>query len=93
VWIAGKPPSEDVIAMLRSYGIAPDHESGSDDESGSEEDDADDVPRLIGTGVLADVARRPQGPGRPGREPVPGLTRTLRADGSDPVAVTADQKH
>ena len=51
VWISGKPPSEEVIALLRSYGIAP------DDESGPEGDDADDVPRPVGTGVMADVAQ------------------------------------
>jgi ankyrin repeat protein len=27
VWISGKPPSEEVIALLRSYGITPDDES------------------------------------------------------------------
>ena len=50
-WISGKPPSEEVIALLRSYGIAP------DDESGPEGDDADDVPRPGGSGVMADVAQ------------------------------------
>ena len=50
-WISGKPPSEEVIALLRSYGIAP------DDESGPEGDDADDVPRPGGSGVTADVAQ------------------------------------
>ena len=51
VWISGKPPSEEVIALLRSYGIAP------DDESEPEGDDADDVPCPVGTGVMADVAQ------------------------------------
>jgi ankyrin repeat protein len=51
VWIAGKPPSEEIIALLRSYGVAPDNESGP------EGDDADDVPRSAGTGVMADVAQ------------------------------------
>ena len=50
-WISGKPPSEEVIALLRSYGIAP------DDEPEPEGDDADDAPRSTGTGVVADVAR------------------------------------
>jgi ankyrin repeat protein len=50
-WISGKPPSEEVIALLRGYGIAP------DDESGPEGDDADDVPRSVGTGMMADVAQ------------------------------------
>jgi ankyrin repeat protein len=51
VWISGKPPSEEVVALLRSYGIAP------DDESGPEGDDADGVPRPAGSGVMADVAQ------------------------------------
>ena len=51
VWISGKPPSEEVIALLRSYGIAP------DDKPEPEGDDADDVPRPVGTGVMADVAQ------------------------------------
>jgi Ankyrin repeats (many copies) len=51
VWISGKPPSEEVIALLRSHGIAP------DDESGPDGDDADDAPRSIGTGPMADVAQ------------------------------------
>ena len=66
-WIAGKPPSEDVIALLRSYGITPDDEPGpegddadeaeGDDADEAEGDDPDDLPHLAGTGVMADVAR------------------------------------
>jgi ankyrin repeat protein len=51
-WTSGKPPSEEVMALLRTYGIAPDQESGSDTES----EDADEVPGSVGTGVLADIA-------------------------------------
>jgi ankyrin repeat protein len=51
VWISGKPPSEEVIALLRSYGVTP------DDESEPQGDEADDVPRSAGTGVMADVAQ------------------------------------
>jgi ankyrin repeat protein len=54
VWIPGKPPSEEIIALLRSYGITP------DDESGPEGDDADDVPRSAGSGVMADIAQHLQ---------------------------------
>jgi len=50
VWIPGKPPSEEVIALLRRYGITP-------DESGPQGDDADDMPRPAGHGVMADVAQ------------------------------------
>ncbi|HMH90519.1 MAG TPA: ankyrin repeat domain-containing protein [Streptosporangiaceae bacterium] len=68
-WIAGKPPSEEITALLRTYGIAPDDESGTDDEPGPgdrsglggepghEGDGAACAPGLIGTGVMADVAR------------------------------------
>jgi ankyrin repeat protein len=51
VWISGKPPSEEVIALLRSYGITP------DDESEPQGDDADGAPRPAGSGVTADVAQ------------------------------------
>ena len=54
VWISGKPPSEEVIGLLQSYGIA------LDGESKPEGDDADDVPRSIGTGVMADIAHHLQ---------------------------------
>jgi ankyrin repeat protein len=50
-WISGKPPSEEVVVILRSYGIRP------DDESDSEGDEAGDGPRPAGTGVVADIAR------------------------------------
>jgi ankyrin repeat protein len=51
VWISGKRPSEEVIDLLRGYGITPDDESepGPDDEG-------DPAPSL-GSGVMADVAR------------------------------------
>jgi ankyrin repeat protein len=42
VWISGKPPSEEVIGLLRSYGITPDDESWP---AGG--DDADDAPRWL----------------------------------------------
>lgn len=54
VWISGKPPSEEVTALLRSYGVTPDDES----EPGG--DEAGDVPRSIGTGVMADMAHHLQ---------------------------------
>jgi ketosteroid isomerase-like protein len=58
-WVSGKPPSEEVIALLRSYGIAPDDEpgpGGDDPEAGGGEADGDDAVSA-GTGVMADVAR------------------------------------
>jgi ankyrin repeat protein len=48
-WIAGKPPSEEVTALLRRYGITP-------DESEPRRDEREDLPRSIGTGVMADMA-------------------------------------
>lgn len=51
VWIAGKPPSEEVAEVLRAYGITP-------DEPGEEPQSEDQMVRSssIGTGVLAEVA-------------------------------------
>jgi ankyrin repeat protein len=51
VWISGKPPSEEVADLLRSYGISP------DEPPGQERDDEEDAPGAIGTGVMADIAR------------------------------------
>jgi ankyrin repeat protein len=51
VWIASKPPSEDVAELLLSYGISP------DDEAEPQPEDPDDPPLSLGTGVMADIAR------------------------------------
>jgi ankyrin repeat protein len=51
VWIPGKPPSEEVMDLLRGYGIGP-----SDSAEQQPEDNAE-VPGSIGTGVMADMAR------------------------------------
>jgi ankyrin repeat protein len=51
VWISDKPPSEEVIDLLRGYGINP------DDEPGLQPDDQTEVPGAAGTGVMADIAR------------------------------------
>ena len=51
VWISGKPPSEEVIDLLRGYGIAP------GDEPEPQPDDQAEVPGAGGTGVMADIAR------------------------------------
>jgi ankyrin repeat protein/predicted Fe-Mo cluster-binding NifX family protein len=52
VWISDKPPSEQVAALLRVYGITP-------DEPAEQERPVDEtvVPGSIGTGVMADIAR------------------------------------
>jgi ankyrin repeat protein len=50
VWVAEKPPSEEVADLLRSYGITP-------DESPEQDRDEADAPGAIGTGVMADIAR------------------------------------
>jgi hypothetical protein len=39
-WIAGKPPSEEVIALLRSCGITPDDEPGSEGDEAAGDDTA-----------------------------------------------------
>jgi len=51
VWIAGKPPSEEVIDLLRKYGITP------DDEPEPEPDDEGGPALSLGTGVMAEMAR------------------------------------
>jgi ankyrin repeat protein len=52
VWVTGKPPSEDLVPLLREYGIAP--------ESEPEPEEDDEMPGEIGTGIMADVARHLQ---------------------------------
>lgn len=51
VWIAGKPPSEEVMDLLRRYGIGP------SDSAEQQPEDLAEIPGSIGTGVMADVAR------------------------------------
>jgi hypothetical protein len=50
VWISAKPPSEEVMALLRSYGITP------DEPAGQQPDDQATEPGSAGTGVMADIA-------------------------------------
>jgi ankyrin repeat protein len=54
VWIPGKPPSEEVMDLLRRYGIGPSHEA--EQQPG----DLAEVPGSIGTGVMAEMARHLQ---------------------------------
>src|SRR5262249_46417832 len=51
VWISDKPPSEEVISLLRGYGITP------DDEPEPPLDEREDLPRSIGAGVMAEIAQ------------------------------------
>ncbi len=51
VWIAGKPPSEEIADLLRRYGIAP------DEPADHQPDDQAGVAGPVGTGVMADIAR------------------------------------
>lgn len=51
VWISGKPPSEEVIDLLRLYGITP------DDQPDPRADEEDSPAPSLGTGVMADLAR------------------------------------
>ena len=51
VWISGKPPSEEVMDLLRGYGITPDDEP----EVQTDDEDGPATPSL-GTGAMADVA-------------------------------------
>jgi ankyrin repeat protein len=50
VWIPGKPPSEEVMDLLRRYGIGP------GDAAEQPPEDPAEVPGPIGTGVMAEVA-------------------------------------
>jgi ankyrin repeat protein len=52
VWISGKPPSEEVIDVLRSYGITADRADAE-----QRPDDTGQVNVSIGAGVMADIAR------------------------------------
>jgi ankyrin repeat protein len=51
VWISGKPPSAEVMSLLRRYGITPDEPAAQQPGDQTEE------PASIGTGVMADIAR------------------------------------
>jgi hypothetical protein len=51
VWVAEKPPSEDVMDLLRHYGIGP------IEPTQPEFDVQTEAPGSIGTGVVADIAR------------------------------------
>jgi ankyrin repeat protein len=51
VWIPGKPPSEEVMDLLRRYGIGP------GDAAEHQPEDVVEVPGSVGTGVMADMAR------------------------------------
>lgn len=51
VWISGKPPSEEVMDLLRRYGITP------DEPATQQPGDQTEAPASIGTGVMADIAR------------------------------------
>ncbi|HEX5117633.1 MAG TPA: ankyrin repeat domain-containing protein [Pseudonocardiaceae bacterium] len=53
VWVSDKPPSDEVGALLRAYGIAPDDEAESAEEFA--DDDGSDS---IGTDALAEVAHQ-----------------------------------
>jgi ankyrin repeat protein len=50
-WISGKPPSEEVMDLVRLYGIAP------DEPPEQHADDKTEVPASIGTGIMAEIAR------------------------------------
>lgn len=50
VWIAGKPPSEEITDLLRRYGVTP------DETAGQQPDDRTATSASPGTGVMADIA-------------------------------------
>jgi ankyrin repeat protein len=59
VWIAGKPPSEEVADLLMSYGITPGEPAGPRPEPQDQDDDLErnEAPGSLRTGVMAEIAR------------------------------------
>ena len=61
VWIAGKPPSEEVAGLLLHYGITPGEPAGPppepQDEDSDDDHDRGEAPGSLGTGVMAEIAR------------------------------------
>jgi ankyrin repeat protein len=69
VWIAGKPPSEEVAGLLLHYGITPGERAEParpQPEPQDREDDHDrgEAPGSLGTGVMAEIARHLETAGR-----------------------------
>ena len=60
VWVTGKPPSEEVAALLTHYGITPGEPAGSQPEPQDQDDDdvQSEAPGSLGTGVMAEIARQ-----------------------------------
>ncbi|MFR0359532.1 ankyrin repeat domain-containing protein [Streptomyces sediminimaris] len=56
VWLAGKPPSEEVMDLLRSYGVTPDA-APPDEATEQPADERTDSAEPLGAGVLGEVAR------------------------------------
>jgi ankyrin repeat protein len=54
VWIAAKPPSEEVAGLLLRYGITTSEPAGQ--EPAGQDEDQDEVPVTVGTGVMAEIA-------------------------------------
>ena len=55
VWITGKPPSEEIAALLLQYGTTPTEPAGPQPEE--HEYFQDEEPGTLGTGVMAEIAR------------------------------------
>jgi len=54
VWVAAKPPSEEVAGLLLRYGITASEPAGQ--EPAGQDEDQDEVPVTVGTGVMAEIA-------------------------------------
>jgi ankyrin repeat protein len=68
VWIAGKPPSDEVADLLLHYGITPGEPAGPppepQDEDSDDDHDRGEAPGSLGTGVMAEIARHLETVGR-----------------------------
>ena len=59
VWVSGKPPSEEVAELLLRYGVTPAETTIPQQPDDQDEDeDRDERPGLVGTGVMAEIARQ-----------------------------------
>jgi ankyrin repeat protein len=57
VWVLAKPPSEEVMELLRSYGITPEEPPEPQPDDEPQPDEQTEPPGTVGTGIMAELAR------------------------------------